>query len=141
MPFVIQGLNCHCSFNFTLIFGKHSLYQERKISRILLYASLTFCKILILFQSILLNFLLKFIDWLVWNITLKNILLRNFSVYLVFCSKDDRKMVRNICFHNSSLNFYIVHDIICKYAINCSTSVPCDTCLFVYRRKHSKSKY
>ena len=64
MPFVIQGLNCLCGFNFTLIFGKHSLYNERKISRNLLYASLTFRKILILFQSILRNFCLNLpIDW------------------------------------------------------------------------------
>ena len=29
-------------------------------------------------------------------------------------------------------NFYIVHDSICKYVINCSTSVlPCDTCRFI----------
>ena len=64
MSFVIQGLNCLCGFNFTLIFGKHSLYKERKISINLPYASLTFCKILILFQSILRNFCLNLsIDW------------------------------------------------------------------------------
>ena len=64
MPFVIQGLNCLCGFNFTLIFGKHSLYNERNISRNLLYASLTFPKILILFQWILCNFCLNLpIDW------------------------------------------------------------------------------
>ena len=59
MPFVIQGLNFFCGFNFTLILGKHSLYKERKISRNLLYASLTFHKILILFQSMLHNFCLN----------------------------------------------------------------------------------
>ena len=60
MPFVIQGLNCLCGFNFTFIFGKHSLYNERNI----LYASLTFRKILILFQSILRNVCLNLpIDW------------------------------------------------------------------------------
>ena len=59
MPFVIQGLNCLCGFNFTLIFRKHSLYKERKISRNVLYASLTFRKILILFQSILRNYCLN----------------------------------------------------------------------------------
>ena len=56
MLFVIQGLNCLCGFNLTLIFEKHSLYKERKTSINLLYASLTFCKTLILFQVILLNF-------------------------------------------------------------------------------------
>ena len=62
-------------------------------------------------------------DWLVWNILLKNVLLCNFSVHFAFCSKNDRKIVQNICFHNSSLNFYIVHESICKYVINCSSSV------------------
>ena len=42
LPFVIQGLNCLCGFNLTLIFGIHSLYKERKISIILLYPLLTF---------------------------------------------------------------------------------------------------
>ena len=64
MPYVIQELNSLCGFNFTLIFWKHSLHKERKILRNLLYASLTFCKILILFQSILRNFCLNSsIDW------------------------------------------------------------------------------
>ena len=64
MPFVIQGLNCLCGFNLTLIFGKHSLFKKRKNSRNLLYASLTFCKSLILLQLILLNFCLNLsIDW------------------------------------------------------------------------------
>ena len=48
-----------CGFNFTLIFGKHSLYKERKISGNILYASLTFRKILASFQSILRNFYLN----------------------------------------------------------------------------------
>ena len=64
MSFVIEGLNCLCGFNLTFIFGKHVFYKERKIPRSLLYTSLTFCKILILFQSILRNFCLYLsIDW------------------------------------------------------------------------------
>ena len=105
MPFVIQGLNCLCGFNFTLIFGKHSLYKERTISRNLLYASLTFCKIVVLFQSILRNFCLNLsIDW---SEILRLKMLCNFSVYFAFCSKDDRKMFRHICFENSSLNLSV----------------------------------
>ena len=147
MPFVIQGLNCLCGFNFTLIFGKHSLYKERKISRNLLYASLTFRKILILFQSILRNFCL--------NLSIDRSGILRLKMYcsvisasiLFFVAKMIGKW-SEICFHNNSLNFYIVRDSICKYVvrdsickyvINCS--VPCDTYRFVYRRNHSRSKH
>ena len=112
MPFVIQGLNCLCGFNLTLIFGKHSLYKERKMSRSLLYASLIFCKILILFQSILHNFCVNLL--IGCSEILRLILLWNFSFYFVFYSEDNEKMVTNICFHNSTLNFYIIHNSICK---------------------------
>ena len=117
MPFVIQGLNSLGGFNLTLIFGKHSLCKERKISRNSLYASFTFCKVLILFQSIWRNFRLNWsIDWSE-ILPLKTYCSR-ISASFCFCSKDDRKMVANICFHNNRLNFYIVHDSICKYVIN-----------------------
>ena len=141
MPFVIQGLNCLCDFNLTLIFGKHSLYRGRKLSRNLLYASLEFCKILILFQSILCNFCRSLsIDWS--EILRLKMYCFGILACFVFCSKDDRKMVENIYFRNSSsLNFYIGHDSICKYLISCSSSVFCDTCRFVYRRNHYKSRH
>ena len=138
MSFVIQGLNCLGGFNFTLIFGNHSLYNERNISRNLLYASLTFRKILILCQSILRHFCLNLpIDWSE-ILRLKMYCSVLSASILFFVAKMIRKW-SEICFYNSSLNFYIAHDSICKYVINCSSSVPCDTCRFVYRRDHSKS--
>ena len=117
MPFVIQGLNCLSGFNWTLIFGKHSLCKEWKISRNSLYASFTFCKVLILFESILRNFHLNLsINWSE-ILPLKTYCSR-ISASFCFRSKDDRKMVADICFHNSGLNFYIVRDSICKCVIN-----------------------
>ena len=94
IPFVVPRLNCLCGFNLILISGKHSLYKERKISRNLLYASLGFSKILILSQSILRNFYLNLSNDYSKILRLKkNVLLWNFSIYFVFCSKNDRKMV------------------------------------------------
>ena len=140
MPFFIQGLVCLCGFNFTLIFGKHSLHNERKISRNLLYASLTFRKILILFQSILCNFCLNLpIDWS--EILLLKMYCSVISASIFFFVAKMIGKWSEICFHYSSLTFYIAHDSICKYVINCSSSVPCDTCRFVYRRDHPKSKH
>ena len=33
MPSVIYGQKCFCGFNLIFMFGKHSLYGERKIWR------------------------------------------------------------------------------------------------------------
>ena len=140
MPFFIQGLNCLCGFNLTLIFEKHSLYKERKVSRNLLYASLTFCKILILFQSILRNFCFNLLIDRSEILHLKMCCSELSASILLFVAKMIGKWSA-ICFHNSSFNFYIVHNSICKYVINCTNSVPCNTCWSVYRKNHSKSKH
>ena len=54
-----QRIKLSLWFLFNLDFWKYPLYKERKVLRNLLYASLTFCKILILFQLTLPNFCLK----------------------------------------------------------------------------------
>lgn len=51
--------------------------------------------------------------------------------FLFFCSKGDSKKVGNICFHNSSLDFYIAQNSIYKCEINWRSSVPCNILFFI----------
>ena len=98
-------------------------------------------KTLISFQSILHNFCLNLsIDWSE-ILHLKMFYYKFSTSILFFVAKIIVKWSEISVFTISSLNFHIAHDSICKYVISCSISVPCNTCLFVYRRVHIKSKH
>ena len=95
---VTEGLKCVCGFNLTLIIWKLFGVQGKKNLE-----KFSICIIDIFYSSTSYIFSLNVsIYWSdIWRLKFINL---NHCIYFLFCSKEDRKIVGNICFHNSSFN-------------------------------------